>query len=323
MGVGKWSRFLAVCDPSRLPFVPFPPLPFVPFRPLPWGAPNPLKKKKKKNPLVGWGAKGQCPTDRGILNRQSSMPPRQVKSRIDKLQCHKLRFAFLENGSQFAQGFRELARSQTKTNDVYQMNALETNTRQQSKDAPSPGEPEFAGALGKTMTPPAFSLAASPLSPPASGLSVAFGPVMAANTPFGMTDRIPPRVVTPVSVEVDGWSSEMGEIEITVENTGGPQGAALVNGKPNANLGGSGTLDILGTQQTAPGAGGKLYLVAKLNGVVVGMGKPFCVAAIPQNWSCNYAGPLTGAERGFWETTDVESDSGVKGDLSQVKVKEK
>lgn len=203
------------------------------------------------------------------------------------------------------------------------MNALETNTHQHSKDTSASAESEFSGNAGKSMMPPAFSLVASTMSPASTGISVTFGAVRAANTPAGMTDRIPPRVPTPVTVEVEGWSSEMGEIEVTIENAGGPQGAASIDGRPSVQIGAGGTLQVLGSQQTAPGAGGQLFLVARHQGVVVGTGKPFSVAAIPQNWSCKYAGPLTDNERGFKENTDVESDSGVKEDLDQVLVKEK
>lgn len=186
------------------------------------------------------------------------------------------------------------------------------------------GEPRDASLPGGVTTPPAAVPAQSSSGTPLlSAVSVSFARVRAASTPAGMApDRVPPRVDTPVRVDVTGWGPPMAFIEIGVEGSGGVAGSATVDGRATTQVGSSGNITLRGTTQTTPGNAGRLRLVATLGTDVVGRSNAFSVAAIPQNMRLVSNTAVTGASRGFAVAQAWDSDSGSVADLDEVQVSE-
>jgi hypothetical protein len=173
-------------------------------------------------------------------------------------------------------------------------------------------------------TPPT-ALAVRAASAAAGGDSVIFDPVRNSDTPAGMPDRIPPRVVTKVKLVANLTCPDA---KVVISSKGGPKdGKVLINGQKTFTLPhNSGkfpvTLEVKGAvangvaQETAVDEGAHLRLVAtEICGVcgpgqVIGQSEPFAVSAIPINPVFTYLGPETGPWRGMAVKFTWFSDSG-------------
>ncbi len=140
-----------------------------------------------------------------------------------------------------------------------------------------------------------------------------------------MTDRIPPRVDTPVAVGITGLTRG---VTLSIEGSGGNNGSATIDGAATASLVTGATVKLRGVDQTVPGNAGNLRLAAHQGATLMARSAGFSVAAIPQNWSISFNRLLTTAaphlhfDRGFVVNDRWESDSGVVADLDQTEISE-
>lgn len=147
--------------------------------------------------------------------------------------------------------------------------------------------------------------------------------IRSSTTPASMApDRIPPRVDFPVGFTVTNWRIPMLPIQIGVDGSGGNNGTVTVDGAASSSVTGSGTVQLRGTAQTAPGNAGNLRLVARFGGQQLAASNTFSVAAIPQDMVLSSFTPLTGNVRGFRVTQTWSSDSGNLADLNEAQVSE-
>ncbi len=152
--------------------------------------------------------------------------------------------------------------------------------------------------------------------------TINFGAVNSATTPAGMSHRIPPRVNTAVQVTVAGYDAAVGDIELFVENAVAANGIAQIDGAATKKMNATGSVNLSGTTQTAPGNGGKLVLAARVKGVVIARSAAFSVSSIPQDWTTTFVSLITGPKRGFVVQDGFSSDSGVFADLDQTMISE-
>jgi hypothetical protein len=171
---------------------------------------------------------------------------------------------------------------------------------------------------------PSAPPAPGPAAPaPAAGpVTVTFPTVNAASTPAGGANRIPPRVDTPITVQVNGTPAATAPIMLSVMNSGGKNGTALIDGGAATSITATKTIKLRGAAQTAKGTGSNLALIAKQSNNTIGQSNVFSVAAIPQNLAFTFQELLTGAERGFRAFGQWVSDSGTIADLDQAIVQE-
>jgi len=176
------------------------------------------------------------------------------------------------------------------------------------------------------------------------GVTVTVPPhIRAPSSPAGMADRIPPRVNTPVHVDVAGLPAG-DSLELSIEGGGGGNGTATIDGAATKALTGSVDVNLQGVVQTDAGKGGNLKLVAMHRSQSQGVGAwfrkmlsmsptfeapqsvaasaGFSVSSIPQNYSDTFVSLLTGEKRGFVVQDGWESDSGTFGDLDQTEISE-
>jgi hypothetical protein len=137
-----------------------------------------------------------------------------------------------------------------------------------------------------------------------------------------MADRIPPRVNTSVSVAVAGIPKGGAAVEISVQGSGGGNGTLTLNGAATVNLSATANINLQGVQQTDPGKGGNLKLVAKQGTTALGESGAFSVSSIPQNYSDTFVSLSTGTVRGFTVQDGWESDSGTFADLDETAISE-
>lgn len=156
----------------------------------------------------------------------------------------------------------------------------------------------------------------------AGAVTVTFPKVDAASTPSGGLSRIPPKVDTPITVQVNGTPAANAPISLSVMNSGGNNGSALIDGAAAKSITKTTTVKLRGATQTAKGAGNNLALLAKQSNSTIAQSNTFSVAAIPQNMSFSFREELTGSERGFRAFGKWESDSGTIADLDQAIVQE-
>jgi hypothetical protein len=195
-----------------------------------------------------------------------------------------------------------------------------------------------------TITPDAVSQAANDVTLTATALSdgavVGVGTltvvsvllpqdVRNADTPAGMPDRIPPRVATPIGVQVVPDLSASGQsVTLTVAGQSPSNGTVLLDGQSAVTLSSSGSVALTGTTQTAPtplpggGNARHLSLVAQVRGQGTVASAGFSVAAIPENWSETFVKAIRTNYLGLRVQCSYESDSGVLTDLSAVSVRE-
>jgi hypothetical protein len=173
-----------------------------------------------------------------------------------------------------------------------------------------------------TLPPPTPLQAQGPAAP--LPLTVTFNTrVRAPNTPAAMApDRIPPGLSFPVGVTIANWHAPMLPIQLSVDGSGGNNGTVMVDGAASEDIVASGTVQLRGTAQTAPGSAGNLVLVARSSGQQLAASNAFSVAAIPQDMVLSSSTPLTGNTRGFVVTQTWSSDSGNLADLDQAAISE-
>jgi hypothetical protein len=153
-----------------------------------------------------------------------------------------------------------------------------------------------------------------------------------ADTPAAMVDRIPPRVDTPIQVQVTPDLSRSGlSIGVAVLNQDASHGTVTLDGGSTATIASSGTVNIRGITQTAFPAlagdftapyAGKLQLALEVRGTATVQSNGFSVAAIPQNFSESFLAPARGQWRGIVVQVAWSSDSGVIADLDAVQIEE-
>ncbi|WP_143392804.1 hypothetical protein [Fimbriiglobus ruber] len=99
-------------------------------------------------------------------------------------------------------------------------------------------------------------------------------------------------------------------------------GSATIVGNPT--LSASGTIEILGGQQTAPGHGGGLVIRGLVNGNAVASSLPFSVCAHPDAIEYAYVGDINDDPHrvGIRLTVTAVSDSGNNAHLSEVRERE-
>jgi len=151
--------------------------------------------------------------------------------------------------------------------------------------------------------------------------------IQSSSTPVEMQNkkiyRIPPRVDTPVKISIIRAPAPDKPIVLSVEGAAGANGMATVNGQDKYYLRNSEVVQLRGVEQTAPGNGGNLQLVARQAGTRLAASAGFSVSSVPQNWSISFKGLVTGARRGIEVINKLESDSGDVKDLNMVMRSEK
>jgi hypothetical protein len=141
--------------------------------------------------------------------------------------------------------------------------------------------------------------------------------VRRANTPAAMADRIPPRVDTPITVEVIPNLGASGQtVTLWVFNQNANNGTVTVNGNHTLDMTNTGPVNLRGSTQTAPGSAGGLQLGVRVRGEDTIRSGGFSVAAIPENWRQTAVRRLADGVVQFDYAWD--SDSGVLADLDQV-----
>jgi hypothetical protein len=100
-------------------------------------------------------------------------------------------------------------------------------------------------------------------------------------SPYGTPDRIPPRTPTAVDVGVEGWSTPMLSITLTIEGAGGGNGTVTIDGGATAEVSTSTTVELRGQDQTAVGQAEGLRLAAYQGPTRLSASEPFSVAAWP------------------------------------------
>ena len=139
--------------------------------------------------------------------------------------------------------------------------------------------------------------------------------IRATSTPREMPDRIPPRINTPVTINISGWQTTMPPVRLSVQRTGPANGRVTINGANNVDLTATTTVQLRGMVQTTPGSANGLHLVATHHARSIATSTGFSVSAIPQNWSVTLHSLITGPERGIEVNNNWESDSGNVADL--------
>lgn len=146
-----------------------------------------------------------------------------------------------------------------------------------------------------------------------------------ANTPAGMRDRIPPRVGTPIAIQVTPNLTGSGQaVTLAVDNQNANNGTVTIDGSATRVLTASGNVNLQGGTQTAPTAGfsadnaGKLHAVVQVRGQDTARSQGFSVAAIPVNWNLALDSLVTGTRRGIRVINSWTSDSGNLADLDAV-----
>jgi hypothetical protein len=147
--------------------------------------------------------------------------------------------------------------------------------------------------------------------------------VRSASTPSGMPDRIPPRVNTPVAVQLSGWQASMPPVTLSVQGAGAANGTVKINGANSVNLTASATVQLRGVDQTTPSNAGNLKLVARQGTTQLAGSSGFSVSSVPQNWSTSLVSSITDSSAvGMVALNSWQSDSNDITDLDEVKRKE-
>ena len=146
------------------------------------------------------------------------------------------------------------------------------------------------------------------------------------DTPTGMSDRIPPRVNTPIHITVTPNLGSSGQIiHLIPKNNNATNGDFTINGTTFQDLTSTTDVQLQGTTQTAPtaapggGNASKLNLDAQVRGQDAVVSSGFSVAAIPQNFTETLYGPAPGYPNtlGIQVIDSFESDSNNLSDLDQ------
>ncbi len=160
-------------------------------------------------------------------------------------------------------------------------------------------------------------------------VNVVFPAIRRPNTPAGMPDRIPPRVDTPINVQLEPNLGSSGQqVTLAILNGSATNGTVTINGNATENITTTGNVNLRGGTQTAataaPGGGnaGNLRVVARVRTQDTARSNGFSVAAIPENWTQTFNSLVTGASRGIRVNDSWVSDSGVISDLDAVDISE-
>ena len=149
---------------------------------------------------------------------------------------------------------------------------------------------------------------------------VAIGKVSSTTSPAGMPDRIPPRVLTEVDVDVSGYVAGKGDIIFSTAGASTSNGEVTIDGAATKVQNSTAKLKLKGKTQTAPGSAGNLQIVANQGGKQLATSNSFSVSSIPQNFSVSFVSRLTdGTNWGIQVNNDWESDSGKVEDLDEAK----
>lgn len=156
---------------------------------------------------------------------------------------------------------------------------------------------------------------------------VTFPSIRDLDTPDGMSDRIPPSVLSSFPVQVDGLPPG-GAVTITVEDQSFYNGEVNLSGSGVITTNGASPIGLDPTTQTGirgisgcSTPGPSLFLEATYQGQVVGVSDLFAVSAIPINFSESYAYTVNNdhgfpGEVGFVTLLHWQSDSGSVADLN-------
>ncbi|HSE19278.1 MAG TPA: hypothetical protein VLB46_19610 [Pyrinomonadaceae bacterium] len=160
-------------------------------------------------------------------------------------------------------------------------------------------------------------------------VNVVFPAIRRSNTPTGVPDRIPPRVDTPINVQVEPDLGTSGQqLTLAILNGSATNGTVTINGNATANITKTGNVNLRGGTQTAATTGlgggnaGNLRVVARVRAQDAVTSNGFSVAAIPENWTQTFNSLITGASRGIRVNDMWVSDSGVIADLDAVEIAE-
>jgi hypothetical protein len=172
-------------------------------------------------------------------------------------------------------------------------------------------------------------------------VSVALPRIRRNNTPVGMPDRIPPRVDTPLRVEVTPDLGESGQaVTLALRGESQRNGTATINGRSMANITASGDVNFQGGTQTRPQFGvtrgfsapnaGNLRVVVLVGGKETIRSEGFSVAAIPENYHTIFSSEIVNGGFKFRFANQIgirvfnswESDSGELADLGEVDQRE-
>lgn len=138
-----------------------------------------------------------------------------------------------------------------------------------------------------------------------------------ADTPKGMADRLPPRVLTNLPVTVTPNLGLSGQsVTLTLTGQSASNGTATFNHAATLKLTASKAVSLLGGAQTAPGFAAKLHLAVLVRGAVTAPSKGFSVSAIPVAFHQTAVKTLPNGGLQFqyaWK-----SDSGMLADLNKV-----
>jgi hypothetical protein len=150
-----------------------------------------------------------------------------------------------------------------------------------------------------------------------------------ADTPTAMVDRIPPRVDTPIPIQVTPSLSGSGlSVTLVVLNQDENHGSITLDGLDRDIVTSSRTVNFRGVGQTAPtegfsaGNAGQLKLVVQVRGTDTVQSNGFSVVAIPENWTDVFLSKDKGKRRGFKVQDGWSSDSGDPLDLDAVDISE-
>jgi hypothetical protein len=197
----------------------------------------------------------------------------------------------------------------------------------QGVPAPAPAPPAPAPAPPAPAPAPPGPAPAPPAVAPGLTVSVP-SHVRNAAQPAGTPDRIPPRVDTPVDVQVSNWSPPMLGVTLSIEGSGAGNGTATINGAATADVAADTTVQLRGVTQTDPGKARNLRLAARQGPSTLARSDPFSVAAWPVtvgfNFSAILSPGLVAGQKAWGASYDLTftSDSAVNGDCDKTKISE-
>jgi len=153
-----------------------------------------------------------------------------------------------------------------------------------------------------------------------------FGRVRGAYTSNRHRDRIPPRVMTPVELDVTGLDPARGAVTVAVIGDAGANGSVTIDGGPRAEVHGPERLEIVGLTQGMRRDAAGLRLVAYQGTGLLGMSDPFSVSAVPHSMDMTLERVVrprtTDSEWGVIVRHRWQSDSGVLADLDRIRWRE-
>lgn len=191
-----------------------------------------------------------------------------------------------------------------------------------SGSAPQPFGPD-TGTVNATQT---WTLT----TPSCARAKVQFPHIRAKDTPGGMPDRIPPRVNTEITLNLNKPIPTCQTVALSVQG-GSNDGSILINGGSSYTLPTDTAplpVTLTGQSMTAIGDGAHLRLIATdetdpSQPLVIARSKPFAVSAIPIKYMDRFKSlDTTPGELGIVVADSWRSDSGQIADLSGIQMAE-